>query len=1155
MMRLIILSLIFISFSFSSNLNIALMNDIKDVIQKEEYISLAINKYILQNGKVPKKSDNTLDWDKLMVDDYLGTNFNKYNPITKKNMLVIFDSNNSAFIKGVFETDTEYKPEYNYLYNFYLNKIFRVNTIPPENNTKPKLLIGSQVLYNKIQKNIINVINENKHKIFLPTQNCETANFFYELENEMLKYKYCKTPTLSIDVYQESPIYLDNLDDLKYIKVEIGEKAYIKDGISWYEYYYEGSGSWIPIGSGKTTGQINDEINIEDRILSYIPDSKDLVLKPDSGCMLANGDIFCWGNNKYKKAGIQNYGQLDTSLKPDYVNTPVMLKVQIEDTEQSNKKWYNNPYRVKFEKMAMNSRFVCGISPIFDYYELGIRYKKGGDLYCNGSITSTDFFTDITDANTGSSILSKSKAVAKDKNGIYNSNALYIKDIAMVEGTLSILADTGIIYTVGSNDKGARGIDSTDGTIYNFNPTGINPSGTTFKKIFALRDIKGFGALDTNNYFWIWGERANGKIYYKPQILSNSKRFDENSIFVNSKDFVLKGLDNRYYRTYSDISINDLGLQDNSALSVSIYDFNGKELVVYVDKNMQLKTINSDELITCKDKDFNNCNSTDNNIFHTAFNELNNLTNDINNAKYANFSNVSIFESNVNKNVIDYGTDIFDNFETSNNNWKYIDKYNNQKDAPRQGNVNNSNVLGLFGKQVIETSPNNAAKQSVYKNYNLGSSFANQYIKISFDAFVIGSWDADNPIYAYTDKFLIYINDNVVRSDMFGDYKINGVWTTKDTHPGTNISVNVNSNYNYGKKHFYEFTTKADSSGSIKLGFGALLNDTDYYEFFAIDNVRISKKIDNSEFLNGEYIETFENNNYDSWIIPYGVEKNDSLYSQYPKLSADKYPIYDGGNNIGKFLGRFGRINGMYSKPYYGGNDGTEQVYKIFSFGSNFANKKINLDFDVYLIDKWYYNPWDKSDNDSLYLFINDSKNIIFQASDKSNYTNLTNVLVLNSEPDNDLKMNIKKEVTLDSYGNIKIGFGSFNKYGDREIINRGNGAMSWGIDNIKFSSSNATNPSEGNSPSSNKLPFICTMTGIGSASQMYCWGNIGRSIPILSTSLYDVDKISTINKLFITQESEKSTQMAFENFNNAGSLFLKYPTYIGGFDYPFYFK
>ena len=80
-------------------------------------------------------------------------------------------------------------------------------------------------------------------------------------------------------------------------------------------------------------------------------------------------------------------------------------------------------------------------------------------------------------------------------------------------------------------------------------------------------------------------------------------------------------------------------------------------------------------------------------------------------------------------------------------------------------------------------------------------------------------------------------------------------------------------------------------------------------------------------------------------------------------------------------------------------------------------------------------------------------------------------------------------------------------------------------------------------------------MTGIGSASQMYCWGNVGRSIPILSTSLYDVSKISTINKLFISQESDKTTQMSFDNYNNSGNLFLKYPTYIGGFDYPFYFK
>lgn len=222
-----------------------MVNDIKSVIQKEEYISLAINKYILQNAKIPKKDDNTLDWDKLMTSDYLGTNFNRYNPMTKQDDIsVIFDTNNSAFIKGVFEAENQHKAEYNYLYNFYINKIFRVNTIPPKNNTKAELVKGSLVLYNSIQNEIVKVINRNTNKIFLPTQACEIGNYYYELKNEKLIYKYCKTATSSIEVYQESPVYLDNLDDLKYIKIEIGEKAYVKDGISWYEYYYEGNGSW-----------------------------------------------------------------------------------------------------------------------------------------------------------------------------------------------------------------------------------------------------------------------------------------------------------------------------------------------------------------------------------------------------------------------------------------------------------------------------------------------------------------------------------------------------------------------------------------------------------------------------------------------------------------------------------------------------------------------------------------------------------------------------------------------------------------------------------------------------------------------------------------------------------------------------------------------
>ena len=79
-------------------------------------------------------------------------------------------------------------------------------------------------------------------------------------------------------------------------------------------------------------------------------------------------------------------------------------------------------------------------------------------------------------------------------------------------------------------------------------------------------------------------------------------------------------------------------------------------------------------------------------------------------------------------------------------------------------------------------------------------------------------------------------------------------------------------------------------------------------------------------------------------------------------------------------------------------------------------------------------------------------------------------------------------------------------------------------------------------------------MTGLGTRSQMYCWGNIARSIPILSTSLYDIGNIN-VNKLFITQESEKKDQMSYSQYHSNGKLFLKFPTYIGGFDYGFYFK
>ena len=122
-----------------------------------------------------------------MTEDYLGANFNKTNPLTSKDIVVNFDSNNNAFIKGVIESEAKYKEEHNYLYNFYINKVFRVNTIPPSNITKEKLYLGSEVLYNNTQKEIIKILNETNHKdIKLSNQTCVADDYFYELKKEQV---------------------------------------------------------------------------------------------------------------------------------------------------------------------------------------------------------------------------------------------------------------------------------------------------------------------------------------------------------------------------------------------------------------------------------------------------------------------------------------------------------------------------------------------------------------------------------------------------------------------------------------------------------------------------------------------------------------------------------------------------------------------------------------------------------------------------------------------------------------------------------------------------------------------------------------------------------------------------------------------------------
>ena len=930
------------------------MNNVKELIQKEEYIALAINKYILQTGTIPKKNDNTIDWGKLSTSDYLGTNFNKKNPITQNDIVVTFSGKNNVFIYGILEEESDYKSENSYLYNFYRNKLFRVNTMPQTNVQKGKIIIGSQVLYPSIQKDIIKLINENdaNKRIKLATQECESGKYFYELRNKELTYKYCKSPTSSISVFQETPIYLEDWEDLQYIKANIGDKAYVKKNGAWYEYYYQGDSSikWIPTGLGNELTSVDDGLTVEDRILSYIPDSKDLLLRRDGGCMLANGDIFCWGNNQYKKAGIESYGQLDKTLKPDYVNTPVMLKVQIDKITEGSLifdiksiKWYNNPYRVKFEKIALNSTNVCGISPIFNYFD-GAQKKFGGDLYCNGQLSSTTF-EDMETGKTESSILKRNKFFYTGKSDqIENGTEIYLKDIVMVEDATAVLSDTGKIYTFGKNYSGALGVGKSDLFYKQNTPAEVKNSGQIFIRIFALRDIRGFGAIDNNNMFYIWGERPNGTIITEPTLIAGGKQFNKDAIFVNSKDFILKGIDGIFYRTSGTNNIQALNSIPSSAISASIYDRNGVEEYLYINEFLELK--GSSNLLSCRESNGSDCTSNHTNIFNTSLNELNTRSNIINGTSYANFSNVSIFQ-------LDYNIfETKEDFESSVSGWIASNSSDDNKITsvsdngdPTQTPV--TNFLGRFpivncitGVESCSGDPYEVSKTFSYPIHS------NKEVEIEFDIYEIDSWDGE--------RFEVYANNVLLARDNF---VMNANSVISDSNiTGENLQDNVGRNgtiYSDGdQKYKYKLKSKFDSSGNLTLKFRT------------------------------------------SWET---------------------------------------------EAPYY-------------NFYSNV----------------WYV------DEDKAY-----------------------------EDMDNE----------------------------------------SWGIDNVilKIKETNKT--------------FVCAMTGFGSASQMYCWGDVARTIPILSTSLYDVSKIPTINKLFISQESEKTSQMSFNDFYYDGKLWLKFPTYIAGFDYPFYFK
>lgn len=259
---------------------------------------------------------------------------------------------------------------------------------------------------------------------------------------------------------------------------------------------------------------------------------------------------------------------------------------------------------------------------------------------------------------------------------------------------------------------------------------------------------------------------------------------------------------------------------------------------------------------------------------------------------------------------------------------------------------------------------------------------------------------------------------------------------------------------------------------------------------------------------------------------------------------------------VTNFLGRFPIVNCITGVESCSGDP--YEVSKTFSYPIH-SNKEVEIEFDIYEIDSWDGERFEVYANNVLLARDNFVMNANSVISD-SNITgeNLQDNVGRNGTiySDGDQKYKYKLKSKFDSSGNLTLKFRTsweteapyYNFYSnvwyvDEDKAYEDMDNESWGIDNVilKIKETNKT--------------FVCAMTGFGSASQMYCWGDVARTIPILSTSLYDVSKIPTINKLFISQESEKTSQMSFNDFYYDGKLWLKFPTYIAGFDYPFYFK
>lgn len=915
------------------------INNVKILIAKEEYLALAINRYILEELKLPVK-DGEFDIEDEKLIYLLGDKFKDFkNPFNDKNLQIEILPNQRVVVKSMVLDDVPYKQSENFVYNFYIDQNFRINTQAPISNKKEDLQKGTFIKYHSLQKKILEKIAKGE-RVQKVSSKCGSTGNFWQIEKNDLVYKYCDSNQNTINVYSSYPKYIEDNKQRDFIKGEIGDKIYTKDNyMGEFLFGIDGDG-WSIVN--RRNDRKNSDLCLEERILNYIPQAKDLVIRSNGGCMLANGDIFCWGDNSFKKAGIENYGQLDKNISADFINTPVMLKSDLENEANLDivsKRWFNSPFRVKFEKMAMNSKMVCGISPIFESKATQkddgsleedsceniqnssnqnsddkIILNHAGNLYCNGDLPIGEY--KITSEHGAKSILRQNIEFAKYKNdNSQNSNAIFLKDIAMVEDAILVLSDDGKLYTIGKNINGILGVASDDFNLYS-NKSQIMPD-KFFVSISATRDRRVFAALDDNDNLYIWGETLK-EILKKPTLVSSSIRFSEDYILPQADTFVLRDNRGRFYYLNENNNINEISLNsgDERMTSATAYlNKNGSWQIAYINQNGELKTKDANSFATnCKNTDGTSCTGVDKTIFDDALDTLNKPSIEVGSKKYAWFKNISYFKPKIFSNQKE-------NFQNSVlNGWNGAFHDGNVRDFWSQTINVVPRFLGIYGRnhgtdslKINQTD----GSQALSKTYTI-SEAKNQEITIHIKIYELGTWENRD--------FNIYSNDNIALSQKFNntsdDKKITAI---KKLIGPSDINVNL-------KEHNFTIKATTDDFGSFKLGFGAVLIQDWNKQGFGIADIQI---------------------------------------------------IYD-------------------------------------------------------------------------------------------------------KEPSN---------------------------------------------------------------------PFICTITGARGLDQMYCWGDVARSLPIINTGAFDIDKIPSVNKLFINPRENLYDQMSFEKFDNSGNLFLKYPTYINSFDYSFKFK